>query len=62
MPCIDRERTGKTVDGLGRVTFENLKMPESLINWQLYTFEYRQYSSCTEFGNKSCLRISVEVL
>jgi hypothetical protein len=32
MPSIGRGRTGKTVDGLERVTIENWKMPESFIN------------------------------
>ena len=32
MLCIGREKTGRTVDGLGRLTVENWKMPESLIN------------------------------
>jgi len=54
MPCIGRERTGRTVDGLGRVTVENWKMPESLIDGQLHMYEYTQYSNCTEFGNDSC--------
>ena len=27
MPCIGRGRTGRTVDGLGRVAIENWKMP-----------------------------------
>jgi hypothetical protein len=62
VPCIGRERTGRTVDGLGRVTIENWKMPESLINWHLYMLENKQYSNCTEFGNNSCPRISIEGL